>query len=57
MSSQDLDESQHQQVHGIEGVAQILDGPVVGALLAPIQPDGNQSQQSKTLLGYPDFSS
>ena len=47
---EEFEQTQNQQMDRIEGIIEILQGLAVVALLATVQPDGDQCQQSKALL-------
>ena len=47
---EEFEQTQNQQMDGIESVVDILQGFAVVALLATVQPDGDQRQQSEALL-------
>lgn len=54
---EEFEQTQNQQMERIESVVEILQGFAVVALLATVQPDGDQRQQSEALLhdemGFP----
>ena len=55
MADQQEQQIQHHQVYRVEDVTGILDFFTIGTLPTAVQPDGDQGQNGKTLLGDVHF--